>query len=134
MTVSINDLRGMTDAIAAHMKSDGISNSDQLLESCRTPAQRKAMAGEIGCEARDILELANRADLKAVRMPSFKVYRNRGRGRGGFDLVNDPRELVDLTPREVTVRVDLAAGDAAATVLTNDLTHEYLKINAEYST
>jgi glutamate N-acetyltransferase/amino-acid N-acetyltransferase len=41
--------------------------------------------------------------------------------------------LVDLKPREVTVTVDLKAGDARATVWTNDLTHAYVHENSAYS-
>ena len=44
----------------------------------------------------------------------------------------DPAE-VDLTGREVEVTVDLKAGDARATVWTNDLTHEYVHENSAYS-
>ena len=44
----------------------------------------------------------------------------------------DPAE-VDLKPREVTVTVDLKAGDARATVWTNDLTHAYVHENSAYS-
>jgi glutamate N-acetyltransferase/amino-acid N-acetyltransferase len=40
---------------------------------------------------------------------------------------------VDLTPREVTVTVDLKTGDARATVWTNDLTHAYVHENSVYS-
>jgi glutamate N-acetyltransferase/amino-acid N-acetyltransferase len=40
---------------------------------------------------------------------------------------------VDLTPREVTVTVDLKSGDARATVWTNDLTHAYVHENSAYS-
>ncbi|MFW7414946.1 bifunctional glutamate N-acetyltransferase/amino-acid acetyltransferase ArgJ [Demequina sp. SO4-18] len=47
--------------------------------------------------------------------------------------VGDDRDLVDLTGREVTVVVDLHAGDASATVWTNDLTHEYVHENSAYS-
>jgi glutamate N-acetyltransferase/amino-acid N-acetyltransferase len=46
----------------------------------------------------------------------------------------DDRAEVDLTPREVHVLVDLHAGDAAATVWTNDLTHAYVHENSAYST
>jgi glutamate N-acetyltransferase/amino-acid N-acetyltransferase len=46
----------------------------------------------------------------------------------------DDRAKVDLTPREVHVLVDLHAGDAAATVWTNDLTHAYVHENSAYST
>ncbi|MBR7742071.1 bifunctional glutamate N-acetyltransferase/amino-acid acetyltransferase ArgJ [Phycicoccus sp. BSK3Z-2] len=48
--------------------------------------------------------------------------------------VGDDRGLVDLSQREVRVLVDLHAGDAAATVWTNDLTHDYVHENSAYST
>ncbi|MEO3938679.1 bifunctional glutamate N-acetyltransferase/amino-acid acetyltransferase ArgJ [Dermatophilaceae bacterium Soc4.6] len=48
--------------------------------------------------------------------------------------VGADRTLVDLTTREVRVTVDLHAGDAAATIWTNDLTHEYVHENSAYST
>lgn len=45
------------------------------------------------------------------------------------------RTEVDMaSAREVHVTVDLHAGDAAATVWTNDLTHEYVHENSAYST
>ena len=40
---------------------------------------------------------------------------------------------VDLTPREVSVTIDLKSGDARATVWTNDLTHAYVHENSAYS-
>lgn len=48
--------------------------------------------------------------------------------------VGDDRGLVDLTPREVHVLVDLHAGSETATVWTNDLTHDYVHENSAYST
>ncbi|KAB2807402.1 bifunctional glutamate N-acetyltransferase/amino-acid acetyltransferase ArgJ [Pimelobacter simplex] len=44
----------------------------------------------------------------------------------------DP-SLVDLSGRKVTVTIDLKAGDARATVWTNDLTHAYVHENSAYS-
>ena len=44
-----------------------------------------------------------------------------------------PSESVDLTPRAVHVLVDLRTGDAEATILTNDLTHDYVHENSAYS-
>lgn len=41
--------------------------------------------------------------------------------------------LVDLTGREVSVTIDLKAGDARATVWTNDLSHAYVHENSAYS-
>nr|KEP24044.1 N-acetylglutamate synthase [Georgenia sp. SUBG003] len=49
--------------------------------------------------------------------------------------VGEDRSLVDLAAaREVSVVVDLHAGGAAATVWTNDLTHDYVHENSAYST
>ena len=42
--------------------------------------------------------------------------------------------VVDLSGRESTITVDLHAGDAAATVWTNDLTAAYVHENSAYST
>ena len=43
------------------------------------------------------------------------------------------RDLIDLTPRAVQIRVSLNAGGESATVWTNDLTHEYVEENSAYS-
>lgn len=49
--------------------------------------------------------------------------------------VGEPRDLVDLAgQREVHIDVDLHAGDATATVWTNDLSHDYVHENSAYST
>lgn len=48
--------------------------------------------------------------------------------------IGEPRELVDLAPREVAIGIDLHAGTDAATIWTTDLTYDYVKENAEYST
>ena len=48
--------------------------------------------------------------------------------------VGQDRALVDLGAREVHVIVDLHAGTQAATVWTNDLTHDYVHENSAYST
>ena len=48
--------------------------------------------------------------------------------------IGDPRELVDLSGKNVEVIVDLRNGRHSATIWTNDLTYDYVKENAEYST
>jgi glutamate N-acetyltransferase/amino-acid N-acetyltransferase len=50
--------------------------------------------------------------------------------QGGPDR---PRQEVDLTPRATHVLIDLRTGDAEATILTNDLTHDYVHENSAYS-
>ncbi|PZU45932.1 MAG: bifunctional ornithine acetyltransferase/N-acetylglutamate synthase [Microbacterium sp.] len=49
---------------------------------------------------------------------------------GGPDA---PREAVDLTPRATLLVIDLRVGDDEATILTNDLTHDYVHENSAYS-
>lgn len=44
------------------------------------------------------------------------------------------RETVDMSPRETRIDIALSAGQAEATVWTNDLTHGYVTINADYTT
>ena len=44
-----------------------------------------------------------------------------------------PRTEVDLTPRKTHVLIELHAGDASATVWTNDLTTDYVHENSAYS-
>ena len=46
----------------------------------------------------------------------------------------EPRELVDLSGRDIAVLVDLHAGLATATVWTNDLSLAYVHENSAYST
>lgn len=49
---------------------------------------------------------------------------------GGPD---QPREAVDLTPRATHLVIDLKVGETSATILTNDLTHDYVHENSAYS-
>jgi glutamate N-acetyltransferase / amino-acid N-acetyltransferase len=48
--------------------------------------------------------------------------------------VGDSRDLVDMSGRLVRITVDLGAGSASASVLTNDLTADYVHENSAYST
>jgi glutamate N-acetyltransferase/amino-acid N-acetyltransferase len=48
--------------------------------------------------------------------------------------VGDDRSLVRMTDRQIHIEVDLHAGDAAATIWTNDLTAEYVHENSAYTT
>lgn len=44
-----------------------------------------------------------------------------------------PRDEVDLAPRATHVLIELHAGEATATILTNDLTHDYVHENSAYA-
>ncbi|MEE2521870.1 bifunctional glutamate N-acetyltransferase/amino-acid acetyltransferase ArgJ [Pseudarthrobacter sp. J75] len=64
-------------------------------------------------------------DQLNVAMNGVQICRN--------GSIGDDRSLVDLEPREVHVEIDLQAGDAEATIWTNDLTHDYVHENSAYS-
>ena len=59
-----------------------------------------------------------------VDVNGVRICENGGAGRD--------RSEVDMTPRQVHIDIDLHAGKAEATVWTDDLTHEYVHINADY--
>jgi len=65
-------------------------------------------------------------DQLAVAINGIWVCRNGGPA--------DDRSAVDLSPRDVTITVDLSAGSHGATVLTTDLTAQYVHENSAYST
>ncbi|MGO4249286.1 bifunctional glutamate N-acetyltransferase/amino-acid acetyltransferase ArgJ [Paenarthrobacter sp. RAF54_2] len=64
-------------------------------------------------------------DQLNVSMNGVQICRN--------GSIGDDRNLVDLEPREVLVDIDLQAGNAEATIWTNDLTHDYVHENSAYS-
>jgi glutamate N-acetyltransferase / amino-acid N-acetyltransferase len=65
-------------------------------------------------------------DRLDVSFNGVKVCRDGG--------IGEPRDQVDLSGRSVQVQVDLRAGPRSATIWTNDLTYDYIRENAEYST
>ena len=67
MTTAIKDLKGATGTIVTKLKERDIKDNDALLSAGAAPAQRKELASHCGCDAKDILELCNRADLARIK-------------------------------------------------------------------
>ena len=67
MGISIGKLKGMNADLEAKLKAEGLGDTDKLLAAAKAPADRKALAKKVGAGERDILELANRADLSRVK-------------------------------------------------------------------
>jgi glutamate N-acetyltransferase/amino-acid N-acetyltransferase len=65
-------------------------------------------------------------DAVDVLMNGVTVCRNGG--------VGDDRALVDLSDRQVTITIDLRAGEHSARIWTNDLTADYVHENSAYAT
>jgi glutamate N-acetyltransferase / amino-acid N-acetyltransferase len=61
-----------------------------------------------------------------VAINGVQVCRDSGPG--------EPRDLVDLSAREIEVAIDLHAGGSTATIVTTDLTTDYVHENSAYST
>ena len=67
MSVAVSSVKGVTADLAAKLTAEGIKSSDDLLEKCRTATARRQMASSLGVDAKDLLELANRADLIRIK-------------------------------------------------------------------
>lgn len=63
----VHEIRGIQVSTAEKLAAAGLKTSEQLLEAGRTAAGRKELAAKIGADAKEILELVNRADLARVR-------------------------------------------------------------------
>ena len=60
------------------------------------------------------------------------------RGALALDLAGVPyteaQGAAVMQQEEITIRIELGRGDCSETIWTTDLSHEYVKINAEYRT
>ncbi len=127
------DAEGATKAIAIDVI--GAASEDDALEVGRAIARcnlfKCAITGEDPnwgrvLSAAGTTSAAFEPDQLSVAINGVWVCRD---GAQGAD-----RSTVDLRARDVAVTVDLAAGEAAATVLTTDLSAAYVHENSAYST
>lgn len=100
MSVTIGELRGITDAVLNALKGQGLSDSDSLLEATKTPQSRKALASAAGIDSAVLLELANRADLARIK----------GIGRVYSDLMEEAgvdtvKELARRSPENLHAKL-----------------------------
>lgn len=100
MTTAVKDLRGITDTIVAKLKEKGIKDNEKLLAVAAAPAQRKELATHCGCDARAILEIANRADLARIKGVSG-VYSDLLESSG----VDTVKELATRRPDNLHVKI-----------------------------
>ncbi len=84
-----------------------------------------------------ILAAVGRASVSDLNTDSVSIYLddlcivNKG---AVADSYNEAQGQAVMSRPEITVTIDLAAGDSEITVWTSDLSHEYVTINAEYRT
>lgn len=96
MSLTLGELKGISDALMNLLKAQGLVDSDTLLEATRTPSGRKELADTIGVDKAVILELANRADLARIK----------GIGRVYSDLMEEAgvdtvKELATRVPKNL---------------------------------
>ncbi len=127
------DAEGATKAISVQVV--GAASEDDAVAVARAVARSSllkcAIAGQDPNWGRVLAAVGTTsaafdADQLNVAMNGVWVCEN---GAPGQD-----RTAVDLSPKDVTITVDLSAGQAAATVRTTDLTAAYVHENSAYST
>lgn len=96
MSLHISELKGVTEAILAGFKTQGLGDSDAMLEVAKTPEGRRKLAAAISIDSRLVLMLANRADLVRIK----------GIGRVYSDLMEEAgistlKELACRSPKEL---------------------------------
>ncbi len=67
MATSVSSIKGMNPDLAAKMKAEGITNTDQLLEAAGKAGPRRELAKKLGINGSELLELVNRADLARIK-------------------------------------------------------------------
>jgi glutamate N-acetyltransferase/amino-acid N-acetyltransferase len=127
------DAEGATKAIAITVT--GAASEDDAVTAGRAVARSDLLKCAIGGEdpnwgrvlaAVGTTAAAFEPDELAVAINGVWVCRN---GAAAED-----RSRVSLSPRDVTITVDLAAGSRSATIRTTDLTAAYVHENSAYST
>lgn len=66
MATPVKQLKGVTDTMLGILGEKSIKDNVDLVEAAATPAARKALAADCGCEPSELLELVNRADLARI--------------------------------------------------------------------
>ncbi len=84
-----------------------------------------------------ILAAVGRARIERLDVASVSIYLNGvciAREGARSPEYTEAQGRKAMAEAEITLRVDLGAGSAAARMWTSDLSHEYIRINAEYRT
>ena len=67
MKVKMHELKGVTDEVANALKTHEVHESDKFLAAAGHPKERTALAAKLGIHEKEVLELANRADLARIK-------------------------------------------------------------------
>ena len=106
MALRIDELFGVREDLAAKLREAGLTDSDKLLAATATPHQRAEVASKLGVDTKEVLELANRADLARIK----------GVGRVYSDLlewsgVDTVAELAQRNPENLLAKITESAAE-----------------------
>jgi glutamate N-acetyltransferase/amino-acid N-acetyltransferase len=147
-----DDLLAAVTAVCADLARQLVSDAEGASKDIRIDVQHAATEDEAVAAARSV----SRANLVKCAIhgedPNWgRILAELGMTEAAFEpdevdvaingiwvcrngSTGDDRTLVDMGGREVVITIDLRAGDAEATVWTNDLTAAYVHENSAYST
>ena len=128
----LDDAEGASHSI--HITTSGAATEDDAVEVSRSVARNNLFkAAVFGNDPNWGRILAAVGVTKAEFDPyNIDVSMNGVLISSKGEPAND-RSLVDLSAKKVEVLINLNSGEASATVVTNDLTHEYVTENSAYS-
>jgi predicted flap endonuclease-1-like 5' DNA nuclease len=63
----VQEIRGIQVSTAEKLGASGVKTSEELLVAGKTATGRKELAAKVGVDAKEVLELVNRADLARVK-------------------------------------------------------------------
>jgi len=129
----IGDAEGSTKDIAITIK--GAASEDEALEVGRAVARNNLLKCALyGKDPNWGRVLAAIGTTKAAFEPDELDVAMNGVWVCKAGAPGESRDLVDLSGREIAIVAELHAGDAEATIWTNDLTDGYVYENSAYST
>jgi predicted flap endonuclease-1-like 5' DNA nuclease len=106
MTIGVRKIRGIQEAQATKLIAQKIKNSEQLLNAATTPKARAVLAASAGISDKEVLELANRADLARVKGIG-KVFSDLLENAG----VDTVKELAQRRPDNLLAKLTEVNGD-----------------------
>ena len=128
----LDDAEGASHSI--HITTKGAANEDEAVEVSRSVARNNLFKAAIYGNDPNWGRILAAVGVTSAQFDPYNidVSMNGVMISSKGQPAND-RSLVDLSAKRVDVVIDLNTGSAAATVVTNDLTHEYVTENSAYS-
>jgi predicted flap endonuclease-1-like 5' DNA nuclease len=104
MSLPTSELFGVREDLNAALHAAGLTTSDKLLAAAAHPKDRETLASTLGIDTKEVLELANRADLARIKGIG-KVYSDLLEWSG----VDTLAELAQRNPDNLHARMTEAA-------------------------